>query len=38
MSVIGLTLDYGPFGFQEYFDLNHICNTSDKTGLYSYQN
>jgi uncharacterized protein YdiU (UPF0061 family) len=29
MSILGLTLDYGPFGFMEAFDAGHICNHSD---------
>lgn len=36
MSILGLTLDYGPFGFMEAFDANHICNHSDHQGRYSY--
>ena len=38
MSILGLTLDYGPFGFMEAFDANHICNHSDNQGRYSYAN
>jgi uncharacterized protein YdiU (UPF0061 family) len=38
MSVLGLTLDYGPFGFMEAFDANHICNHTDQQGRYSYAN
>jgi len=36
MSILGLTLDYGPFGFMEAFDSQHICNHSDQQGRYSY--
>lgn len=36
MSVLGLTLDYGPFGFMENFDPAYICNHSDTTGRYAY--
>ncbi len=36
MSILGLTLDYGPFGFLEAFDAHHICNHSDRDGRYSY--
>ena len=36
MSILGLTLDYGPFGFMEAFDPAHICNHSDQEGRYSY--
>ena len=38
MSILGLTLDYGPFGFMEAFDANHICNHTDQHGRYSYAN
>jgi len=37
MSILGLTLDYGPFGFMEAFDARHICNHTDQQGRYSYQ-
>jgi uncharacterized protein YdiU (UPF0061 family) len=36
MSILGLTLDYGPFGFMEAFDAKHICNHTDQLGRYSY--
>lgn len=36
MSILGLTLDYGPFGFMEGFDPSHICNHSDTHGRYAY--
>nr|XP_037279416.1 protein adenylyltransferase SelO, mitochondrial-like [Rhipicephalus microplus]XP_037279417.1 protein adenylyltransferase SelO, mitochondrial-like [Rhipicephalus microplus] len=36
MSILGLTIDYGPFGFMERFDPDHICNTSDDGGRYTY--
>jgi uncharacterized protein YdiU (UPF0061 family) len=38
MSILGLTLDYGPFGFMEAFDSQHICNHTDQQGRYSYAN
>jgi uncharacterized protein YdiU (UPF0061 family) len=38
MSILGLTIDYGPFGFMEAFDANHICNHTDQQGRYSYAN
>lgn len=38
MSILGLTLDYGPFGFIDHLDLDHICNHSDHEGRYSYGN
>jgi uncharacterized protein YdiU (UPF0061 family) len=37
MSILGLTIDYGPFGFMEAFDAAHICNHTDQQGRYSYQ-
>jgi uncharacterized protein YdiU (UPF0061 family) len=36
MSILGLTIDYGPFGFVDGFDANHICNHSDEHGRYAY--
>jgi serine/tyrosine/threonine adenylyltransferase len=36
MSILGLTLDYGPFGFLDEFDPEHICNHSDHGGRYRY--
>jgi uncharacterized protein YdiU (UPF0061 family) len=36
MSVLGLTLDYGPFGFMEAFDPGFICNHSDHHGRYAF--
>ncbi len=36
MSILGLTIDYGPYGFLEGFDWGHICNHSDDTGRYAY--
>lgn len=37
MSILGLTLDYGPFGFMEAFNARHICNHTDQQGRYAYQ-
>ena len=36
MSILGLTLDYGPFGFMENYDPGYICNHSDPQGRYAY--
>lgn len=36
MSVLGLTLDYGPFGFMEAWNVGHICNHSDHQGRYAF--
>jgi serine/tyrosine/threonine adenylyltransferase len=38
MSLLGLTIDYGPYGFIDGFDVDHICNHSDHQGRYSYRN
>ena len=38
MSILGLTIDYGPFGFLDAFDPEHICNHSDDQGRYSWSN
>jgi uncharacterized protein YdiU (UPF0061 family) len=38
MSILGLTIDYGPFGFMEAFNPDHICNHTDQQGRYSYGN
>jgi len=37
MSILGLTIDYGSFGFLDAFDANHICNHSDTQGRYAYR-
>ena len=36
MSLLGLTIDYGPFGFLEDTVLNYVCNHSDHRGRYAY--
>ncbi|WP_458736060.1 protein adenylyltransferase SelO [Zobellella taiwanensis] len=36
MSMLGLTLDYGPYGFLDAYDPGHICNHSDHGGRYAY--
>jgi uncharacterized protein YdiU (UPF0061 family) len=38
MSILGLTLDYGPFGFMEAYDPGLVCNHSDETGRYAFDN
>ena len=38
MSILGLTMDYGPFGFLDTFNPAHICNHTDQQGRYSYRN
>ena len=37
MSILGLTIDYGPFGFLDGFDAGYICNHSDSQGRYAYR-
>uniref|UniRef100_H0VRZ7 Selenoprotein O n=1 Tax=Cavia porcellus TaxID=10141 RepID=H0VRZ7_CAVPO len=36
MSIVGLTIDYGPFGFLDRYDPDHVCNASDNAGRYTY--
>lgn len=38
MSILGLTFDYGPFGFMETWDPDFICNHSDESGRYAFSN
>lgn len=37
MSIMGATIDYGPFGFMEFFDPDFIPNGSDHSGRYTYE-
>lgn len=36
MSIHGLTLDYGPYGFLDEYDPGFICNHSDHSGRYAF--
>ena len=36
MSILGLTLDYGPFGFLDNYNPGYICNHSDHQGRYAF--
>jgi uncharacterized protein YdiU (UPF0061 family) len=36
MSLLGLTLDYGPFQFMDGYAPDHICNHSDHQGRYAF--
>lgn len=36
MSILGLTLDYGPFGFLDTYDAGFICNHTDAAGRYAF--
>ncbi|WP_417636703.1 protein adenylyltransferase SelO family protein, partial [Citrobacter freundii] len=38
MSILGLTMDYGPFGFLDDYVPDYICNHSDNQGRYSFDN
>jgi uncharacterized protein YdiU (UPF0061 family) len=35
-SILGLTLDYGPYGFMEGYEPGHICNHTDQSGRYAF--
>ena len=36
MSILGLTIDYGPFQFLDAYVPGHICNHSDTQGRYAF--
>lgn len=36
MSILGLTLDYGPFGFLDEYNPGYICNHTDQAGRYAF--
>lgn len=36
MSMLGLTLDYGPFGFLDAYEPGLVCNHSDHEGRYAF--
>ena len=41
MSIVGLTIDYGPYGFMDRYDPSHICNGSglpNTCTVYLYKN
>jgi len=38
MSILGDTLDFGPFGFLDSYNPDFICNHSDTNGRYSFKN
>jgi uncharacterized protein YdiU (UPF0061 family) len=35
-SILGLTLDYGPYGFMEGYEPGFICNHTDHSGRYAF--
>ena len=37
-SILGLTIDYGPFQFLDAYDPEYVCNHSDEGGRYSFDN
>ncbi|TCV99728.1 protein adenylyltransferase SelO [Biostraticola tofi] len=38
MSILGLTMDYGPFGFLDAYQPGFICNHTDHQGRYAFDN
>lgn len=36
MSIVGETLDYGPFAFLEHYTPGYVCNSSDIGGRYAF--
>ncbi|WBF43526.1 protein adenylyltransferase SelO [Serratia rubidaea] len=38
MSILGLTIDYGPYGFLDDYQPGYICNHSDHQGRYAFDN
>ncbi|ACS85428.1 protein adenylyltransferase SelO [Musicola paradisiaca] len=38
MSILGMTLDYGPFGFMDDYQPGYVCNHSDHQGRYAFDN
>ncbi|WON78768.1 protein adenylyltransferase SelO [Serratia sp. UGAL515B_01] len=38
MSILGLTMDYGPYGFLDDYQPDFICNHSDHQGRYAFDN
>ncbi|WP_437611085.1 protein adenylyltransferase SelO [Erwinia sp. V71] len=38
MSILGITLDYGPYGFLDDYQPGFICNHSDHQGRYAFDN
>ncbi len=38
MSILGITIDYGPYAFLDDYSTNYICNHTDRNGRYSFGN
>lgn len=36
MSIVGVTIDYGPYGFMDRYDPEFVCNASDNGARYTY--
>ena len=36
MSVLGLTIDYGPYGWLDAYDPGFVCNHTDQAGRYAF--
>ncbi len=36
MSIHGITIDYGPYGFMDTYRSDHVCNHSDHAGRYAF--
>jgi uncharacterized protein YdiU (UPF0061 family) len=34
MSIVGVTIDYGPYGFMDKYDPNFICNASGNDSVF----
>lgn len=37
ISLLGITIDFGPYAFMDLFDSNQICNKSDGEARYTYR-
>lgn len=38
MSILGLTIDYGPYGFMDAYEPMFVCNHTDEQGRYAFLN
>ncbi|KAI0238705.1 Protein adenylyltransferase SelO, mitochondrial [Lamellibrachia satsuma] len=36
VSIVGVTIDYGPYGFIDQFESGFVCNSSDDRGRYAF--
>jgi len=36
MSILGITIDYGPYGFMDAYEPGYVCNHSDHQGRYAF--